>query len=415
MVETRRGRYPSPTIPVSRTTRRRGRTRNRIAEDEPEVEQNAETNNNTEGDVASNQTPIINQQTNPPLNQVPPIFSMLPPQGPIFMHPYYTPTGQTVFPGFYNQSFPGAAQIGYPIQTQFGPSFIPPQQTTTQNSGPIFTSSTPIQPTANNDIFRALPKFAKYSDEQNSIPLRSWFTLYERQTRQSSDEARAHHLVCFLEGKALDWYVNHDTANFTWPEIKAQMIKYFCDNSISALAKAWKVKLGSDSIFDYFHKKQKFLAESQLSIAEQIDCLNDGLPPAFQQQMLNQRHTIFSVDQWLDVARAAHRGIESQTSHTHGQNRNRQFAPSSSARPYTSVPSTGFKSGGQAPQQQRMNQNKPNKPCWHCKNLGKPKEFHWHSQCPNNPNRGTIHVAEGGSDTEVALNSVRDRSSASWM
>ena len=423
MVRTRRGHYDTPIQPVSRPARTRGRGRVRgSTNDGHQAEQDTTNPIQTQHPVNNMETPPTGEPLvppqQPPTQQYfvqPPMITTNPYQTPYYGPPvyqpvYFQPMYQNTQPLFYqppmNQST--FAQPSMPMNSHQTEPAAPPggfmPSTTILQTDPI-SNSTPIS-TAGMMIPRPkIPKLTKFSDEKGTVDLRDWLVLFEHNTSDWTDEQRAYYVVCLLEGEALGWFSTYYKPKVTWSTMKQSMMTHFCEDASTLLSKAWNVQKGNSSLVEYFRKKSKMLAGTQLTVADKINCMNEGLPSSMKQLMRGHKRNIHSMEDWFHLARSV---FQEEVPRTVGGTAN-------SYRPRTGPQRPMFTNRPPARSQPLIQANKPNKPCIYCKNLGKPNEYHWHSQCANNPNRGAIHMAGGDCDSEVALNSDCGQSSDSLM
>lgn len=230
-------------------------------------------------------------------------------------------------------------------------------------------------------------KMPKFDNTTNGLNVCQWMALYDQFTEKSTDTEKINGLIISFVEEPLKWLANELTSERlkgkSWPEVKEAIHQRFKNNVVSDLAKALEIRLdGRGDVSEYYHRKLSLLDSTQLSVEEKIDCLNMGLPERAGWEMKKLRCVTKTLEDWISVASSVWRTTCTATQTSTMANRTR------------------FSRG---PVTSRMN-NRPPNPCRICINRGRPREFHWHNECPN---RTTAHLTE--SPEEAALNFESDR------
>lgn len=224
---------------------------------------------------------------------------------------------------------------------------------------------------AKSTPFIRLERYSGETERKASDYL-NFLELYLEETW--TDREKIRELGKYLEKQALDFFmqeITKDINTLTWDSVKKQMIDRFDGIQIDPIIEVTRTYLKrGDTINQYYKTKVYHMNRAKLPEATQVTYLTMGLPADWKPLFAYPVHT--TTREWLVHAlnleesfRNKDKGKQAASRQTKDRESKRAIANQASAR--SSKP--------------------PPYPCMTCKNLGKPEELHWHSDCPNKKNR----------------------------
>ena len=242
---------------------------------------------------------------------------------------------------------------------------------------------------------RKRPTVPKFKNRDDELSIKQWIHFYEIFSEGETDRLRINGIVSHFEGEPLKWFANEATSgrldDMDWPEVKQVIMTRFTSDTKTDLGRALEIRFNTkENINEYYYKKMSFLDSTNLSDAEKIDCLTIGLPEKPAWEINKVRHTIHSLQDWLNVASSVWSVMNDSQTRVRGPT---------------------FTGGDRSIRATTMVADRPSVPCRYCISRGKPKEYHWHNKCMFNPNirqqkRPSAHFIEQDVQLEENLEEV---------
>lgn len=242
---------------------------------------------------------------------------------------------------------------------------------------------------------RKRPTVPKFKNRDDELSIKQWIHFYEIFSEGETDRLRINGIVSHFEGEPLKWFANEATSgrldDMDWPEVKQVIMTRFTSDTKTDLGRALEIRFSTkENINEYYYKKMSFLDSTNLSDAEKIDCLTIGLPEKPAWEINKVRHTIHSLQDWLNVASSVWSVMNDSQTRVRGPT---------------------FTGGDRSIRATTMVADRPSVPCRYCISRGKPKEYHWHNKCMFNPNirqqkRPSAHFIEQDVQLEENLEEV---------
>lgn len=241
------------------------------------------------------------------------------------------------------------------------------------------------------------PKLSKFKGNGDKIKINVWLKIFET----IFPEKPSAKLMYYLEDNALAYYGEHILgSNITaWDTIKTKLTTRFGPKIHSNLLVGMQRRLKlQENVQSYFDEKIDLLTSTNLSQAEVITSLTDGLPIRWRHDF-NGRD-IKSYGAWLQIALAAEALDKGNNNKTY---KNYVYKPRNSNTRST-IPITAFSNTQQ--NKRFTNKNKLPSPCKHCKEKYNKDYFHWHKDCPTKDQNFQVDQVNHGVDLEqhITLN-----------
>lgn len=263
------------------------------------------------------------------------------------------------------------------------------------NSTASTSTSTNTAPVAAADTGR--PRLQQYGGRNSPIRLTNWINLYEMVITDPAQRVRE--LMFYLKDEALAFFAQEFEPNMTYDVMKQRLLDRFGEPLVRPIIYAKKrYHRATESVQIYFDDKMKYMRQCQLTDADMVSMLTEGVHFALKPHLRAARPdtplTWLAIAQELelDAERAKFR-MKFKTKSSLSADLIRHVDPHVELKSNT----------------KRL----PPTPCAICKRFGKPKEMHWHSECPNkgkkapNSGRPSNNTVEPTED-EAAFHALND-------
>lgn len=148
-----------------------------------------------------------------------------------------------------------------------------------------------------NSTMWTLRKF----DPNGPVNVQNWLKYFEKKTADLTNEDRVNIISDYLEGSALDVFIEEVIEFTDWDQIKLKFIELFAEKESSTLSDFTDLKfIHCKDLRDYFNKKLTIGKRLELSTTNLIDGLTDGLPERKKELFLMR--DISSTTEWLRLA-----------------------------------------------------------------------------------------------------------------
>ena len=241
-----------------------------------------------------------------------------------------------------------------------------------------------------SDHFTPRNVITKFSGSKSIIRAEVWLNCFLVGTKSQSEEQRVVTLMSYLTDDALNWFGTDIAPHISiikWSEVSEKFIARFGQPKSDPLVEAEHRKLrGQETVQSYFEDKINLLNKSGLPEERIIAQLTEGMPYTYRISLLCSKAK--TAYEWLSIAMQMEGVMRSKATPTHFNPRQR-FQRDNKHRTNISLLSNGNSS-----------EKKPKTPCRFCLNAGQ-TNYHWHNNCPRNPNRRS---ADNPSQSSTASN-----------